>query len=551
MFLLLGKLFNTLGYLITTAFIFTLFKNSKYILTKEKHSKKDILFLSLFFTCLAILGTFIGINYKSSIVNTRNIGVIAGGLLAGPEVALITSFLAALHRYIFNFDMITSIPCSIGTILAGILSSFFFKKSTFSNKPCLGFICAFLVESISMLLILFLSPNYELAVDIVKTIYFPMILINGLGTYLIIFVINTVLEEKENEAGTQAKLALEIASKTLPYLKKGESLNEVCKVILNSIDAQVVAITDTNFIIGFYSKSNNFNPEDKKIKSGATKSVLATGKTIIFDKDGETTSLSYIDNSIKSCIITPLFTDEKVIGTLKIYFKNESHITNRKKFLALGLSQLISTQLELSKLEDLKSMARTAELKALQNQINPHFLFNALNTIASFVRFDPFKAREIIIDLSIYLRYNLENIEKFVPLTKELEQTNAYINIEKARFKNKFDVVYNIHPETKNLLIPSLIIQPLVENSIKHGILKQREFGIIKISSFFENSKPKIVIEDNGIGIDSKIIDSLESQIEKNIGLKNVHSRLKLLYGKGVTIVQLEKGTKISFYISN
>src|SRR3712207_1288666 len=142
---------------------------------------------------------------------------------------------------------------------------------------------------------------------------------------------------------------------------------------------------------------------------------------------------------LKSAIIVPLRENEQVIGCLKIYYKQEDAITTRTKNLAIGLSQIISTQFEISKLEKLKEMANKAEIKALQAQINPHFLFNALNTIASFVRFNPSRARELIIDLATYLRYNLEVGDTPVDIHKELEQVKAYIQIEKARFGDKLN----------------------------------------------------------------------------------------------------------------
>ena len=194
-------------------------------------------------------------------------------------------------------------------------------------------------------------------------------------------------------------------------------------------------------------------------------------------------------------------------------------------------------------------MARDAELKALQTQINPHFLFNALHTTAFFVRMDPAKAKEVIIDLSTYLRYNLENASKVVSLDMELTQVKAYVNIEKARFGDKISVEYDVEEGLENIKIPSLTIQPLVENSIKHGLLRQRGGGHVYITAKKKDKGCIVTIEDDGIGIDPKIIEELDGRMEKSIGLKNVHNRIKLMYGKGLVIESLEKGTRISFYI--
>ncbi|MGL5797765.1 MAG: LytS/YhcK type 5TM receptor domain-containing protein [Cetobacterium sp.] len=551
MFELTIKLFNTLGYIIAIAFFFSRFKSAKNIFIKEKHSKKTILLLSIIFSSLAILGTYIGVEYKGALANTRNVGIIVGGMLAGPEVAIISAFIASLHRFYSGINNFTALPCSIATLLGGVITSYFYKKSSSSNRSLFGFFAGILVENLSMLFILILSKDKVLAFDIVKNLYLPMLLINGIGIASIIIITEEILEEKEREAGTQAKLTLEIANQTLPFFKKGESLDNVCEILLNSLKAETVAITNKEYVIANAFKNKCIDLKSQEIQSEATKKVLSNGQVLIFDRNSQFNDFSYFEEKIKSCIIAPLFEDDKVSGTLKIYFKNEENITSRKKYLAIGLSQLISTQLEISKIEDFKNMAKDAELKALQSQINPHFLFNALNTTASFVRFDPAKARDIIIDLSVYLRYNLENSSNFVPLKKELEQVKAYINIEKARFHNRFDIVYNFDENLDDIKIPSLTIQPLVENSIKHGILKQRELGIVEIAIKKIDSKIIVSIEDNGVGINSEVIENIDKKIEKNIGLKNVHNRLKLIYGKGLIIERLQKGTKISFYINS
>jgi len=215
----------------------------------------------------------------------------------------------------------------------------------------------------------------------------------------------------------------------------------------------------------------------------------------------------------------------------------------------IGLSHLISTQMEISKVENLISLLKYSELKALQSQINPHFLFNVLNTMTSLIRTNPEKAREVTIDLSNYLRYNLDNNVKSVELIKELNQVNTYIKIEKVRFGDKLNIIYDVDESLYNFQIPSLIIQPLVENSIKHGILKKRDNGCVKIIIKKIGKDIEVIIEDDGIGIEQTIIDNLDKQIKENIGLKNVHQRLKLLYGEGLNIKKLEQGTRIKFKI--
>lgn len=549
MFELFSHLFNNLGYIIAIAFFFTKLKSAKDIFTHKKYSKKDVFILSTFFSILAIIGTYTGADYRGALVNVRNIGVVVGGILAGPEVGVLSGFIAGLHRLFIDVDPITTAPCAIATMLGGFLTAYLYKKCNEKNFYLYGFLGGFLVENLSMLLILIMGKDFDLAKDIVSNIYFPMILANAVGVSIVLLIIQDIIEEKDIIAGKQAKLSLEIANKTLPYFRNGESLNEVCKIISDSLGAKAVVITNEKYITASYSTSEDFKIAHTDIKSEVTKQVLKTGKLCIIGQCDDVKYFQCVTGKIKSCIISPLFQGDKVSGTLKIYFDTKENVTASNQYLVEGLSLLISTQLELSSVENLKTMAKEAELKALQTQINPHFLFNALHTTSFFVRKDPNKAREIIIDLSTYLRYNLENSCKLVPLEMELEQVKAYFNIEKARFGEKISLNIDVDEDVKNISIPSLIIQPLVENSIKHGLLKKREGGFVNIIAKKENEGCFITIEDNGIGIDQKIIDNLDDRIDKNIGLKNVHNRIKLIYGKGLIVEKLETGTKISFYI--
>lgn len=555
MFELTSRLLNNLGYIIALAFFFTKFKRAKNIFTKKEYTKTDIILLSIFFSFLSIIGTYTGIYYRGAIVNTRNIGVAVAGIIGGPQVGIITGMVAGIHRFFVDIESPTTIACGISSILGGFITSVFFKKTNEKNCYIYGFISGFLIENLSMLLILltgFFLYDFVIAIDIVKNIYLPMILANALGVSIVIIIIEDLISEKEIMAGKQAKLALEIANKSLPYIRKGNSLDEVCKIILESLEAKVVVITDDKNIIASHLISDEYILNHSEIKSSATKQVLKTGEFLILGKEeSDIIDFQCISGNIKSCIILPLFQEEKKIsGTLKLYFDTPKFVTARKQYLSEGLSMLLSTQIELSNIENFKAMAKEAELKALQTQINPHFLFNALHTISSFVRIEPDRAREIIINLSTYLRYNLENFSRLLSLKDELSQVEAYINIEKARFGDKIKVIYNIPEKYLDIQLPSLIIQPLVENSIKHGILKHREGGTIAISVSENKAEYIISIEDDGVGIEQSIIDGIDDKIEKNIGLKNVHNRLKILYGKGLNIKKLERGTKITFYIS-
>ncbi|CDA07046.1 membrane protein [Fusobacterium nucleatum YWH7199] len=546
----ISHLISNIGCSAIIAFFFIRIDKANIIIKSNAKTKKDIIALSFFFSLLSISGTYIGLNFNGAILNTRNVGVIAGGILGGPYVAIITGLVAGIHRAFVNLGRETATPCAIATITGGFLTAYVHRFIKSKDKIFFGFFLACVVENLSMGLILIILKDKILAQNIVANFYVPMVFMNSIGSSVLILLVEDIIQKSELIAGRQAKLALEIANKTLPHFRETENLSEVCKIIAEDLGAKATVITNKKEIIaGFSFDKDEIKKAD--IKSNNTRKVLKTGETMLVIKEDDEIIEDFLDISphIKSCIILPLKEKNDISGTLKIFFDTAEKITDKNRYLMIGLSHLISTQMEISKVENLISLLKYSELKALQSQINPHFLFNVLNTMTSLIRTNPEKAREVTIDLSNYLRYNLDNNVKSVELIKELNQVNTYIKIEKVRFGDKLNILYDVDESLYNFQIPSLIIQPLVENSIKHGILKKRDNGCVKIIIKKIGKDIEVIIEDDGIGIEQTIIDNLDKQIKENIGLKNVHQRLKLLYGEGLNIKKLEQGTRIKFKI--
>ncbi|MBP2655194.1 MAG: response regulator [Firmicutes bacterium] len=202
-----------------------------------------------------------------------------------------------------------------------------------------------------------------------------------------------------------------------------------------------------------------------------------------------------------------------------------------------------------------KSVSQTiqAETAFLQAQIKPHFLYNALNTILSFCWTDAEKAGQLLLALSDYLRgsFNFSNMDQFSTLEKELEFVDSYLVIEKARFEEKLSCQYHINVPPGSVMIPTLVIQPLVENAVKHGILPNKEGGNVVISVTRQHSNIVITIHDDGIGIPQDKLDNLlAGQIGKSVGLTNINRRLKRLYGHGLEIVsKVDAGTIVNITI--
>jgi two-component system LytT family sensor kinase len=185
------------------------------------------------------------------------------------------------------------------------------------------------------------------------------------------------------------------------------------------------------------------------------------------------------------------------------------------------------------KLEEQYLLLLQARMEALQNQINPHFLFNTLNSVSSLVRFDPDTARELIIKLARILRRLLNSSDSFVPLREEVEFIDNYLDIEVVRFgRDKLRVIKELEPESLEMLVPAMLLQPLVENSIKHGLASKIEGGSIYLRSRRGAKAIIIEVEDDGVGMGAaQLIEKPNGLGGTGIGMANVAERLKVLYG--------------------
>jgi two-component system LytT family sensor kinase len=198
--------------------------------------------------------------------------------------------------------------------------------------------------------------------------------------------------------------------------------------------------------------------------------------------------------------------------------------------VAIGIELKIFNSVRIQiKLEEQERLLLHARMEALQNQINPHFLFNTLNSISSLVRFDPEKAREVISKLATILRRLLNSADSFVPLREEVEFIDNYLDIEVVRFGNdKLRVVKDLAPESLDVMVPSMLLQPLVENSIKHGLASKVEGGSIHLRSRLSESGLVIEVEDDGVGMAAS--QPAEAR-GAGIGMANISERLQVLYG--------------------
>lgn len=200
---------------------------------------------------------------------------------------------------------------------------------------------------------------------------------------------------------------------------------------------------------------------------------------------------------------------------------------------AVGIELKIFNSVRIQiKLEEQERLLLHARMEALQNQINPHFLFNTLNSISSLVRFDPDMARDVIFKLATILRRLLSSGEAFAPLREEFEFIDNYLDIEVVRFgRDKLRVVKDFDPASLDVVVPSMLLQPLVENSIKHGLAPKVEGGSVYLRSRVVDSRLIIEVEDDGVGMGGAQLEESSSWAGMGIGMANISERLQVLYG--------------------
>jgi two-component system sensor histidine kinase LytS len=516
--------------------------------------EKAVLIVS--FTALSISGTYFGIPIEGGIANVRDTGTIVAGLLGGPVVGTVTGLISGLHR--MSLGGFSAVACGLATIVGGIVAGYIHTRLKPKTPDwAVGVATGVAVILFSMGLILLICQPFNAAWTLVANVTLPMTLANAVGISVFMIIIHNAREYQTQIGALQTHKAMRIANAALPYFRQGlnaVSAEKVACTIIGMTSASAVAITNREQVLAHVGLGSDHHRSGHPLMTSATKACLAAGQFTVA-QHGEEIGCTHADCPLKSAVIVPLYCREEVVGTLKLYYAHEEALTALDNEFAQGLGQIFSTQLELASLQQMTELAAKAELKALRAQINPHFLFNALNTIVSLCRTNPEEARTLIIELSDFFRRSLKSSRDFVTLREELEHVDSYLTLEKARFGPRLAIVKHIDEDILNIMIPTFTLQPLVENAVKHGLLSKEEGGTVSISAFPQGGHVSFAISDNGQGISEQLLSQvLVSGFGKGagVGLSNVNERLRNIYGPK-HVLEIEsvegQGTQVRFSI--
>ncbi|WP_445322350.1 LytS/YhcK type 5TM receptor domain-containing protein [Paenibacillus sp. IHBB 10380] len=572
---LLPFMIEKIGIIVIVAFLLSQMKSFRQIVQGE-HKTSGKIQLTILFGAFGIISNYTGIEIHhnaianhswlvtigsdNAIANTRIMGVFIGGLIGGPVVGLGSGLIAGIHRY--SLGGFTAAACAISTILAGVTAGYIGKWRRKSRKitPFFTVTVGMTLEAVQMIIILIMAEPFANAWELVKLIGLPMIIGNGFGALLFVVIIQSVLGEEERTRAFQTNRTFQIADQTLPFFRQGlnpVSCKEISEILLLGTDADAVAITDDHRVLSHVGAASDHHTPLEGLATGLTKKVLEQG--VIHVARAKKDIYCFQDDCpLQAAIVIPLKVHSTTVGALKMYFTHPEKLNEVQQELAEGLANLFSTQLELAQAEQQTKLLKDAEIRALQAQIHPHFLFNAMNTISVLCRTDAERARELLIDLSAFFRSNLQGARQLlIPLEKELEHVKAYLSLEQARFPNKYHIVWEMESGLEKVLLPPFSLQPLVENAIHHAFSNIKKNGKIIISIYAENEFMNIVVEDNGIGIKSERMRVLGGQTvdsKKGTGtaIYNITERLEGIYnGRASLMIQSEvgKGTLITMAI--
>lgn len=512
------------------------------------------LFLYIFFSAISIGGTYLGFPVHGALANARAIGPVLAGLIGGPLLGTAVGLTGGLHRYFYGG--FTALACGVSTTTEGLIGGcvhlYLARRSEHERalSPMTALLAMAVAESVQMIIILVLAKPFHEALGLVEVIALPMIATNSAGAALFMSILRDRRNLCDQVGASTTVRTLRIAERTLELLAKGftsQAAPGLAKIILEETGVGAVAITDTKSVLAFVGLGSDHHLPGDPIASEWTRRAITRGEVVFMDgvHDPYHCRLSG-QCPLGSVLVVPLQADGEVIGTIKLYEPGWKQFLSINRMLGEGLADLLSSQLLRARFEEQKALLLLAELKLARAQINPHFLFNALNTIQAIMRKDAVRARGLLNHLSSFFRMNLKRSGELATLEEELAHVGAYLEIEKARFEDQLSVEVDVDPSMLQVKLPTFTLQPLMENAIKHGVADMLGVGKVCIRGRWEGDVACLDVEDNAGAFREK------QGPDSGLGLGIVEKRIRRLLrgGSGIAITCVpDELTRVSIRI--
>lgn len=329
------------------------------------------------------------------------------------------------------------------------------------------------------------------------------------------------------DLGTDAERAtyhtLHAASQAGQHLRRGlnpAGASKASRHLRTLLGCDALAITDTSGVLAWDGAAEDLKPRLMELAA----EVLASGRTVVLSPGPDGTG------GPLAAVIAPVRAGSRVVGAVAAFASSAGAGLVRA---AGEVADWVAVQVELAELDASRTQLMEAEVRALRAQISPHFIYNSLNAIASFINTDPARARELVVEFADFTRYSFRRHGDFTTLAEELRCIDRYLLLERARFGERVQVSLRVAPEVLSTVIPFLSLQPLVENAVRHGLEAKEGPGHITITADDAGAYAQVTIEDDGVGMDPEQLQSmLAGHIDgEHVGLRNVDARLRQVYG--------------------
>ncbi|WP_395402662.1 sensor histidine kinase [Arthrobacter sp. UC242_113] len=334
------------------------------------------------------------------------------------------------------------------------------------------------------------------------------------------------------ELGTDAERAtyntLHAASKAGRHLRTGLNPAGAAKAsrqLRALLGCDALAILDVSGVLAWDGAAEELRPGLMALAAD----VLSSGRTQVFNA-ADLQLRSPKSGSVAAAVVAPVRSGARVVGAVAAFAPQAGAGLVRA---TTEVADWVAAQVELAELDASRTLLMEAEVRALRAQISPHFIYNSLNAIASFINTDPARARELVMEFADFTRYSFRRHGDFTTLAEELRCIDRYLLLERARFGERVQVSLRIAPEVLSTVIPFLSLQPLVENAVRHGLEAKEGPGHITIAANDLGAFAEVTIEDDGVGMDPVQLQSmLAGHVDgEHVGLRNVDARLRQVYG--------------------
>jgi two-component system LytT family sensor kinase len=336
-----------------------------------------------------------------------------------------------------------------------------------------------------------------------------------------------------SEADRATFRTLHRASLASPALREGlnqESAQKSVKHLRVLLGTPAMALTDTTGPLAWDGTGEHHADQLPPLVAD----TIDRGQTRSYDRSE--LRCSEPGCPVRTAVVSPLVVEERVVGTLVAF---APYPTAGLARAADEVAHWVSGQLELAELDASRTRLMEAEVRALRAQISPHFIYNSLTAIASFVRTDPDRARELLLEFADFTRYSFRRHGDYTTLAEELRSVERYLLLEQARFGDRLQVTLSIAPEVLPVAVPFLCIQPLVENAVRHGLEGGAGAVTIRIVALDRGQEAVIEVEDDGAGEDPEKVRRVLAgdQTLDSVGLGNVDARLRTSFGDDFGLV--------------